>query len=102
MANAARHSGADRVDVYAECADGGAEVFVRDRGRGFDERDVPDDRLGVRNSIRARMERHGGTASIRTAPGEGTEVRLSFAGGGQPRPEGRPGVETDDAVEERA
>jgi signal transduction histidine kinase len=102
MANAARHSGADRVDVYAECADGATEVFVRDRGRGFEEGAVPEDRLGVRNSIRARMQRHGGTASIRTAPGEGTEVRLSFSGGGQPRPESRAGVETDDAVEERA
>jgi signal transduction histidine kinase/phage shock protein PspC (stress-responsive transcriptional regulator) len=79
MANAARHSGADRVDVYAECSDRSTEVFVRDRGRGFDEDTVPDDRLGVRNSIRARMQRHGGTASIRTAPGEGTEVRLAFS-----------------------
>jgi signal transduction histidine kinase/phage shock protein PspC (stress-responsive transcriptional regulator) len=102
MANAARHSGADRVDVYAECADGSTEVFVRDRGRGFDEQTVPDDRLGVRNSIRARMERHGGTSTIRTAPGEGTEVRLAFSGGGQPRPESRAGAETHDGVEEQA
>jgi signal transduction histidine kinase len=39
---------------------------------------VPADRLGVRNSIIDRMQRHGGTADIRTAPGEGTEVRLSM------------------------
>jgi signal transduction histidine kinase/phage shock protein PspC (stress-responsive transcriptional regulator) len=76
MVNAARHSGSDRVDVYAECGEHSIEVFVRDRGRGFDEQAVPADRLGVRNSIRDRMQRHGGTASIRTAPGEGTEVRL--------------------------
>ena len=53
------------------------DVFVRDRGRGFD----PAARAratgyGVRNSIVDRMERHGGTAEVRTAPGEGTEVRL--------------------------
>jgi len=76
MVNAARHSGAARVDVYAECNAATTEVFVRDRGRGFDESAVPEDRLGVRNSIKDRMQRHGGTASVRTAPGEGTEVRL--------------------------
>lgn len=76
MVNAARHSGADRVDVYAECGPQRAEVFVRDRGRGFEEHTVPEDRLGVRNSIRDRMARHGGSAAISSAPGEGTEVRL--------------------------
>ena len=78
MGNAALHSGAPQVDVYVECAEGSTEVFVRDRGRGFDEGGVPADRLGVRNSIRDRMHRHGGTVSIRTAPGDGTEVRLAM------------------------
>ena len=78
MVNAARHSGADRVDVYAECRDQGTEVFVRDRGHGYDEGAVPEDRLGVRNSIVDRMRRHGGTATIRTGPGQGTEVRLDM------------------------
>jgi signal transduction histidine kinase/phage shock protein PspC (stress-responsive transcriptional regulator) len=78
MVNAAKHSGADQVDVFAECGVTTVEVFVRDRGRGFDQASVPADRLGVRNSILDRMERHGGRAVIRTAPGEGTEVRLSL------------------------
>jgi signal transduction histidine kinase len=76
IANAARHSGADRVDVYVEVAGRDVEVFVRDRGRGFDRAEVPLDRLGVRNSIIDRMDRHGGSAEISSAPGEGTEVRL--------------------------
>jgi signal transduction histidine kinase len=76
IANAARHSGADRVDVYVEVAGRDVEVFVRDRGRGFDRAGVPLDRLGVRNSIIDRMDRHGGSAEISSAPGEGTEVRL--------------------------
>jgi signal transduction histidine kinase len=79
MVNAAKHSGADQVDVFAECTDSTVEVFVRDRGKGFDETEVPGDRLGVRNSIRARMARHGGHAPKRTSPGEGTEVRLSLS-----------------------
>jgi signal transduction histidine kinase len=78
MVNAAKHSGADKVDVYAEMSPALTEVFVRDRGCGFDESGVPADRLGVRRSILDRMERHAGTARVRTAPGEGTEVRLSM------------------------
>ncbi len=79
MVNAARHSGADKIDVYVEMGQRLVEVFVRDRGSGFDQEQVPADRLGVRNSILDRMERHGGTAVVRTAPGQGTEVRLSMS-----------------------
>ncbi|HET7682451.1 MAG TPA: ATP-binding protein, partial [Marmoricola sp.] len=78
MVNAAKHSGAPKVDVYAEMGDERVEVFVRDRGAGFDEATVPADRLGVRNSIVERMRRHGGTATVRTAPGQGTEVALAM------------------------
>ncbi|HSJ20961.1 MAG TPA: PspC domain-containing protein [Nocardioidaceae bacterium] len=78
MVNAAKHSGADKIDVYAETTPDRVEVFVRDRGKGFDLDAVPEDRLGVRRSIVDRMERHGGAASVRSAPGEGTEVRLSM------------------------
>lgn len=76
MLNAAKHSGADRVDVYAEILDDVAEVYVRDRGQGFEVSAVSDDRMGVRGSIVDRMARHDGTARIRSAPGEGTEVWL--------------------------
>jgi signal transduction histidine kinase len=64
------------VSVYAEVEPGQVAVFVRDRGPGFDLDAIPDDRLGVRQSILGRMERHGGRAEVVTAPGEGTEVRL--------------------------
>ncbi|HEY6738613.1 MAG TPA: LuxR C-terminal-related transcriptional regulator [Actinopolymorphaceae bacterium] len=66
MVNAAKHSGAPRIDVYAEVDDGQVEVFVRDRGAGFDPDAVPEDRLGVRRSIHERMERHGGGPHRRT------------------------------------
>lgn len=77
MTNAAKHSGAGRVDVYAEVGMGRADVYVRDRGAGFRLDEVADDRLGVRRSIIDRMVRHGGTADVRSAPGEGTEIHLS-------------------------
>jgi len=76
LANAAKHAGTPQASLYAEVNDAAVEVFVRDRGRGFDLDAVPADRHGVRGSIVDRMERHGGTATIRTAPGDGTEVRL--------------------------
>lgn len=78
MVNAAKHSGADKVDVYAEMRDTLIEVFVRDRGKGFDEEAVPSDRLGIRNSIIDRVQRHGGKVVVKTAPGQGTDVQLSM------------------------
>jgi signal transduction histidine kinase len=77
MVNAVRHAGAP-VTVYVESGTDGVEAFVRDRGPGFDLSSVPADRHGVRESIIARMTRHGGTASVRSVPGEGTEVRLEL------------------------
>jgi signal transduction histidine kinase len=66
------------VDVFAEADPHTVTVFVRDRGQGFDMTAVPDDRMGVRHSVIGRMERHGGHATVKTAPGEGTEVRLEM------------------------
>jgi signal transduction histidine kinase/phage shock protein PspC (stress-responsive transcriptional regulator) len=78
MVNAAKHSGADKIDVYAEVDEDSVEVFIRDRGQGFDVDAVAEDRMGVKGSIIDRMARHGGTATIRSAPGDGTEVRLEI------------------------
>ena len=77
MVNAAKYAPETPVSVYAELAEDRVEVFVKDRGPGFDLDQVAPDRMGVRGSIIGRMERHGGRAEIRTAPGEGTEVRLT-------------------------
>ncbi len=78
MVNAAKHSGVSKVDVYAEVGDDAVEVFVRDRGAGFLPELIPADRMGVRGSIVERLRRAGGNATIRSAPGEGTEVRLEM------------------------
>ena len=80
MLNAAKFAGdAGAVAVYAEASEQRMEVFVRDRGPGFDPAAVPPDRRGVRESIVGRMERHGGRALLHTAPGQGTEVELVMA-----------------------
>ena len=76
MVNAAKFGGGGPVAVYAEAGDDVLQVFVRDRGPGFDLAAVPADRRGVRESIVGRMARHGGHAQDNATPGAGTEVEL--------------------------
>lgn len=83
MVNAARHAGP--ASVYVEASDVQVDVFVRDRGAGFVLDDIPADRLGVRESIIGRMQRHGGAATI-NSKAHGTEVCLSL----KSEPEGQP------------
>jgi signal transduction histidine kinase len=76
VTNAAVHSGATEVSVYVEAGANDVAVYVRDRGSGFDPGAVEPDRRGIAESLVGRMERHGGSAVVRSAPGEGTEVEL--------------------------
>ncbi len=76
MLNAAKFGAGSPIAVYAEVSEDRVQVFVRDRGPGFDPDAVPDDRRGVRESIVGRMNRHGGRARIAAADGNGTEVEL--------------------------
>ncbi|QTI71145.1 PspC domain-containing protein [Gordonia polyisoprenivorans] len=81
LINAAKHSGERKIDVYLEVGDDEVEVYVRDRGVGFDPDRVDGDRQGIARSIRARTERVGGRVSIRSAPGRGTNVRVTMPRG---------------------
>jgi signal transduction histidine kinase len=76
--NAAKWSGAPQVSLYAEVEADAVMLFVRDRGRGFEPDAVPEGRQGIAQSIRARVARFGGTAVIRSSPGNGAEVELSM------------------------
>ncbi|HEY9308862.1 MAG TPA: PspC domain-containing protein [Microbacterium sp.] len=93
--NAARHAGGD-VSVYIEGNENAVDVYVRDRGPGFDLADVPDDRLGIRQSILGRMRRAGGSATVRRGVSGGTEVHLRFVTAPQafPSAAGAPGGAT--------
>lgn len=75
MVNAAKHAGVDTVDVYAERFDE-LNIFVRDRGPGFDLALVDEDRHGVRESILQRVERAGGTVDIRREGGTEVVIRM--------------------------
>ncbi|MFC7975731.1 PspC domain-containing protein [Streptomyces cinereoruber] len=79
MVNAAKYGGeGGAVQVFAEVDGHTVFVSVRDRGPGFDLDDVPEDRMGVRESIIGRMQRNGGTARLRSPQGGGTEVELEM------------------------
>lgn len=80
LANAGKHSGAARVVIYAEPDDAepddeGVFVSVKDNGVGFDP-DVVEEGIGLRDSIRARIESVDGRVEISSRPDRGTEVRL--------------------------
>lgn len=76
LVNAAKHSGERKVDMYCEIEDEQVEVFVRDRGTGFDVDAVADDRQGITGSIRGRIDRAGGTVKITSSTERGTNVGL--------------------------
>jgi signal transduction histidine kinase len=76
--NAAKHANVEKVSVFADAGANPIEVFVRDRGVGFDPSVVEGDRRGLSQSVVARMERHGGSVGITSAVGSGTEVRLTM------------------------
>jgi len=78
LVNAAKFAGGEPVSVYAEAGAQRIEVFVRDRGPGFDLAAVPEDRRGLRESIHGRMRRHGGEAVVHTGTDAGTEVELTL------------------------
>ena len=76
LRNAARHAPGAAIVVFAELDEGGAAVYVRDDGPGFDPDAVAPERRGVRDAIVGRMAGAGGSAAVESRPGAGTEVAL--------------------------
>jgi PAS domain S-box-containing protein len=79
LTNAARHSGAARVDVELAFAEGGAvRLAVADDGVGFDVENVRSDAYGL-ISMQDRAARAGVALTFVTEPGAGTEVVASWS-----------------------
>ena len=74
VANAALHAGVGDISLYVEVEPDSVSAFVRDQGGGFDPSAVPADRRGIADSIVGRVERRGGSVTITSRPGAGTEV----------------------------
>ena len=80
LTNAARHSGAGRVEVRLRRADGGGVVLeVADDGRGF-AFDESQRGLGI-GGMRERALLVGGELTIESRPDAGTTVRLTVPAG---------------------
>ncbi|HEV2870532.1 MAG TPA: ATP-binding protein [Actinomycetota bacterium] len=87
--NVVEHAGATRVALFAEEDAGVVVLTVRDDGRGFryDERQLlAQGKIGLAKSIKGRVEQLGGTMTVTSRPGAGTEVELRV-----PAPRATPG-----------
>lgn len=78
LVNVAKHAGVDTADVYVENDGRTLSAFVRDRGAGFDPAAVDGDRHGLAQSIRHRVESRGGTVTVRSTLGRGTEIGIEM------------------------
>jgi signal transduction histidine kinase len=75
VTNAARHSGARRVDLRLERDGSGVRLWVSDKGHGFDTA-APGGGFGL-TSMRERARSVGGELLVSSAPGQGSQVRVA-------------------------
>ncbi|MFC5834720.1 sensor histidine kinase [Nonomuraea insulae] len=81
LTNVRRHAGTTHATVRLRGSERALRLDIADRGKGFSPTDVPATRRGIRESVRGRIDRIGGTATITSAEGEGTLVRLEWQAG---------------------
>jgi len=77
LGNVLLHAGTTAAEVSIEHDSEGVAVMVADAGRGFTLSGSGRGRLGLRQSVRRRIDRVGGSVTIWTRPGAGTTVRLT-------------------------
>ncbi|MGA7148388.1 MAG: ATP-binding protein, partial [Microbacterium sp.] len=82
VANAVQHAGGMGLGVSVTASEHQIDIEVRDSGEGFVLEDVPDDRLGIRASIFARVAAVGGLAAIDSGH-RGTSVLLTWQEAGE-------------------
>jgi signal transduction histidine kinase len=85
LRNAARHAPGAPVNVFLDIGSAGTELFIRDSGPGFKFEEVPAERRGLRDAVIGRMSFAGGSATVESAPGEGTEIALALPHNGRSR-----------------
>lgn len=78
LVNVLLHSGVTVAEVVIDADDQNVSVMVLDAGRGFLEADAGSDRLGLRQSVRHRIERLQGSVVVWSRPGAGTSVLLTL------------------------
>lgn len=74
LENVRRHSGVQLAHVTITEDDERIRAMVTDTGAGFDPAEVGDERMGLKESVIARIAEVGGTARLFSSPGAGTTV----------------------------
>jgi signal transduction histidine kinase len=77
VSNGLRHGAATRVAVRLERGPDGVRLVIADNGRGFTRAGQARTGHGLAN-IESRVQRHGGTVAIASAPGSGTTVTCTL------------------------
>lgn len=78
LVNAAKHAGVEKIDLYSETASGTLIINVLDRGRGFDDGNRKHGG-GLDHSLVGRITAAGGSVSVVSSPGRGTDVTITMA-----------------------
>jgi signal transduction histidine kinase len=76
LVNVIKHAGTDRAEVVIYGSESEVSVMIIDAGKGFSERETSLDRLGLRQSVRRRIETVDGTVQVWSTPGSGTSILL--------------------------
>ncbi|HEX4443543.1 MAG TPA: ATP-binding protein [Galbitalea sp.] len=76
LVNVLRHAQVSRAEVVVIGSESDVSVMVIDAGRGFSEQLVASDRLGLRQSVRRRIEAVNGEVRLWSTPGRGTSVLI--------------------------
>jgi len=76
LVNVIKHSGAMQAEVAIFASPEEVSVLIVDAGKGFDEAETGADRLGLRQSVRRRIELVAGTVQVWSTPGFGTSVMI--------------------------
>jgi signal transduction histidine kinase len=79
--NVLAHSGTKTAELVSGGTAEELTYMVIDHGMGFEPSAVPADRLGLRNSVVARIEGLGGSVRVWSQPGSGTSVLISMPPG---------------------
>ncbi|MCU1526489.1 MAG: hypothetical protein JWP75_252 [Frondihabitans sp.] len=78
LVNVIKHAQTMSAELVLLSSGVDVSVMVIDNGVGFTESATPRDRLGLRNSVRARIERVGGSVQVWSSPGSGTSVMIGL------------------------
>lgn len=76
LVNVLKHSGTTQAEVAVYGSESDVSVMVVDTGKGFMEAETGADRLGLRNSVRRRIEAIEGTVQVWSTPGRGTSIMI--------------------------